>query len=30
MDECDYLFIPKEKEHQVIGSLLPARATAAA
>jgi FkbM family methyltransferase len=29
-DECDYLFIPKEKEHQVIGSLLPARATAAA
>ena len=29
-DECDYLFIPKEKEHGVIGSLLPARATAAA
>jgi FkbM family methyltransferase len=28
MDQCDYLFIPKEKEHQVIGSLLPARATA--
>jgi FkbM family methyltransferase len=28
MDECDYLFIPKEKEHQVIGSLLPARAMA--
>jgi FkbM family methyltransferase len=30
MDECDYLFIPKEKEHQVIGSLLEPGATAAA
>jgi FkbM family methyltransferase len=28
LDQCDYLFIPKEKEHQVIGSLLPARAMA--
>ena len=30
MDDCDYLFVPKEKEHQVIGSLLSSRATAAA
>jgi hypothetical protein len=28
LDQCDYLFIPKEKEHQVIGSLFPARAMA--
>ena len=28
MDECDYLFIPKEKEHRVIGSLLSPQATA--
>jgi FkbM family methyltransferase len=28
MDECDYLFIPKEKERQVLSLLLPARAAA--
>jgi hypothetical protein len=28
MDECDYLFIPKEKEQQVLSLLLPARAAA--
>jgi Methyltransferase FkbM domain len=26
MDDCDYLFVPKEKEHEVLGLLLPARA----
>jgi FkbM family methyltransferase len=25
-DQCDYLFVPKEKEHQVLGSLFPSRA----
>jgi FkbM family methyltransferase len=28
MDQCDYLFVPKEKEHQVLGSLFPSRAIA--
>ena len=30
MDDCDYLFVPKEKEHEVLGLLLPARAMAPA
>ena len=29
-DECDYLFIPKEKENQVISSLFPGHATTVA
>ena len=28
MDQCDYLFVPKEKVDQVLGSLFPPRATA--
>jgi hypothetical protein len=30
MDQCDYLFVPKEKEQQVLGSLFPSHAIATA